>query len=86
MVAARTPGSPVGEYAYILVELVCHASIWFMVGLATINPLRSLGFRNGRFYVLDAIRTPTNLFAVSENHLGKAVFAAAPFAESDRLM
>jgi hypothetical protein len=86
MVAARTPGSPVGEYAYILVELVCHASIWFMVGLATINPLRSLGFRNGRFYVLDAIRTPTNLFAVSENHLGKAVFAAAPFAEGERLM
>jgi hypothetical protein len=86
MVAARTPGSPVGEYAYILVELICHASIWFMVGLATINPLRSLGFRNGRFYVLDAIRTPTNLFAVSENHLGKAVFAAAPFAEGDRLM
>ncbi|WP_066816289.1 SET domain-containing protein [Sphingomonas mali] len=86
MVAARTPGSPVGEYAYILIELVCHASIWFMVGLATINPLRSLGFRNGRFYVLDAIRTPTNLFAVGENHLGKAVFAAAPFAEGDRLM
>ena len=86
MVAARTPGSPVGEYAYILVELICHASIWFMVGLATINPLRSLGFRNGRFYVLDAIRTPTNLFAVSENHLGKAVFAAAPFVEGDRLM
>jgi hypothetical protein len=86
MVAARTPGSPVGEYAYILVELVCHASIWFMVGLATINPLRSLGFRNGRFYVLDAIRTPTNLFAVSENHLGKAVFAAAAFVEGERLM
>ena len=86
MLAARTPGSPVGEYAYILVELVCHASVWFMVGLATINPLRSLGFRNGRFYVLDAIRTPANLFAVSENHLGKAVFAAVPFAEGDRLM
>lgn len=86
MVAARTPGSPVGEYAYILVELICHASIWFMVGLATINPLRSLGFRNGRFYLLDAIRTPTNLFAVSQNHLGKAVFAAAPFVEGDRLM
>ena len=76
--------SAVGEYAYILVELLCHASVWFMVGLATINPLRSLGLRNGRFYVLDAMRTPANLFAVGETHLGKAVFAAQAFAEGDR--
>jgi hypothetical protein len=86
LVASRVPGSPVGEYAYILVELVCHASVWFLVGLATINPLRSLGFRNGRFYVLDALRTPSNLFAVGETHLGKAVFAAQGFAEGDRLI
>ncbi|MES2097156.1 MAG: SET domain-containing protein [Pseudomonadota bacterium] len=86
LVATRVPGSPVGEYAYILVELVCHASVWFLVGLATINPLRSLGFRNGRFYVLDALRTPANLFAVGETHLGKAVFAAHSFAEGDRLI
>lgn len=86
LVAARTPGSPVGEYAYILVELLCHASVWFLIGLATINPLRSLGFRNGRFFVLDAIRTPANLFKVGETHLGRAVFAAQPFAEGDRLI
>jgi hypothetical protein len=86
LVASRVPGSQVGEYTYILVELVCHASVWFLVGLATINPLRSLGFKNGRFYVLDAIRTPANLFAVGENHLGKAVFAAQGFAEGDRLI
>jgi len=86
LVAARTPGGPVGEYAYILVELLCHASVWFMVGLATINPLRSLGLRNGRFYLLDAVRTPANLFKVAETHLGKAVVAAQAFAEGDRLI
>ncbi|MDB5681992.1 MAG: lysine methyltransferase [Sphingomonas bacterium] len=86
LVAARTPGSPVGEYAYILVELLCHASVWFMIGLATINPIRSLGFRKGRFYVLDVMRTPANLFKVGDNHLGKAVFAAQSFAEGDRLI
>lgn len=86
LVAARTPGSPVGEYAYILVELLCHASVWFMIGLATINPIRSLGYRNGRFHVLDAMRTPANLFKVGDSHLGKAVFAAHPFAEGDRLI
>ncbi|MDB5678425.1 SET domain-containing protein-lysine N-methyltransferase [Sphingomonas bacterium] len=86
LVATRTPSSPVGEYAYILVELLCHASVWFLVGLATINPLRSLGFRNGRFFVLDALRTPANLFKVGESHLGKAVFAAQPFIEGDRLI
>lgn len=86
MLAARSPGNPVGEYAYILIELLCHASVWFMIGLATINPLRSLGMRNGRFFVLDALRTPANLFAVTETHLGKAVVAAQAFAEGDALI
>lgn len=81
LVATRSEGEFVGEYSYIFVELLCHASVWFMVGLATINPLRSLGFRNGRFYVLDAYRPAANLFAVGETHLGKAVYAAEGFAE-----
>ncbi|QNA86944.1 SET domain-containing protein [Sphingomonas sp. So64.6b] len=86
LVATRAEGQIVGEYAYIFVELLCHASIWFMVGLATINPLRSLGYRNGRFYVLDAYRPAANLFAVGETHLGKAVYAAEGFAEGDTII
>jgi hypothetical protein len=76
----------VGEYAYILAELLCHASVWFMIGLATINPLRSLGFRGGRFHVLDAYAPAENLFAVGETHLGKAVYAAAGFAEGAEIV
>ena len=83
LVAARSSGGhgEIGEYSYLFVELLCHASIWFMVGLATINPLRSLGFRNGRFYILDAYSPAANLFSVGETHLGKAVYAAAGFTE-----
>lgn len=86
LVATRSGDQHVGEYAYILVELLCHASVWFMVGLATINPLRSLGFRQGRFYVLDAYGPAANLFAVGETHLGKAVYAAQGFAEGDAII
>lgn len=86
LVATRANGEVIGEYSYIFIELVCHASVWFMVGLATINPLRSLGFRNGRFYVLDAYRPAANLFAIGETHLGKAVYAAEGFAEGDTII
>ncbi|MBA4772752.1 MAG: SET domain-containing protein [Sphingomonas sp.] len=81
IVAARSGDINLAGFAYILVELACHASVWFMIGLATINPLRSLGWRNGRFYVLDAYRPAANLFSVGESHLGKAVYAAVPFVE-----
>lgn len=86
MVATRQPGAPVGEYAYIYVELLCHASVWFMVGLATINPWRSLGVRRGGLFVLDAYRPAVNLFAVGETHLGKTVYAAQGFAEGERIV
>ncbi len=86
LLATRTHGSGIGEYGYILVELLCHASVWFMVGLATINPVRSFGLRRGRFFVLDAYRPAANLFAIGETHLGKAVYAAAGFAQGETVI
>ncbi|URW76928.1 SET domain-containing protein-lysine N-methyltransferase [Sphingomonas donggukensis] len=86
LVAARGGGEGAGQYAYLLVEFLCHASVWFMIGLATINPLRSFGRRRGGFYVLDAYRKTASLFAVGDTHLGKAVFAAVPFAEGQPLL
>ena len=86
LVATRGGSQHVGEYFYILIELLCHASVWFMVGLATINPLRSLGFRNGRLYMLDAYAPAASLFSVGETHLGKAVHAAQGFAEGDEII
>lgn len=75
-----------GEYAYLLVEFLCHASVWFMIGLATINPMRSFGRRRGGFYVLDRYTKTANMFRVGETHLGKSVFAARPFEEGQPLL
>ncbi len=86
LLATRTQGSGIGEYGYILVELACHASVWFMVGLTSLNPLRSFGLRRGGLFLLDAYRPPANLFAVGESHLGKAVYAAQGFAEGDAVI
>lgn len=83
-VRAANPGFD--ELAYVVVEFLCHASVWFMIGLATINPLRSLGMRRGRLFVLDRYKPTANLFRVDETHLGKAVFAARRFVEGDVLI
>ena len=86
IVVANSGSSAVGEYAYVVVELLAHSSVWLMVGLASLNPSRSLGWRRGPFYVLDAYRAQPNPFAVGESHLGKAVFAAQAFAEGETLL
>ena len=80
IVAGRYANEGVGEFAYIGVELLCHASIWLMIGLATINPLRSLGF--GR----RAARPAASLFTVGQTHLGQAVFAAQGFRRGDPIV
>jgi hypothetical protein len=85
LVAARAGDTGVGGLAYIVVEFACHAGVWFMVGLATINPVRSLGRGQRGLLVLDSL-APGNPFAVRETHLGKAVFAARPFADGERLV
>ena len=86
LIAAGTPVQGFGEYAYIAVELLAHASVWLMVGLLSLNPARSLGLRRGPFYILDAYRPAANPFAVGESHLGKAVFAARAFAAGETLL
>ena len=82
LLAARTGSQDVGEYAYVIVELLCHASVWFLIGLPTVFPWRSFGWREGRLRVLDAYAR-ANPFTVGETHLGKAVFAAQPFVAGD---
>ncbi|WP_258043073.1 SET domain-containing protein [Sphingomonas sp. NBWT7] len=86
LLATRSGSQDVGEYAYVFVELVCHASVWFIIGLATINPLRSFGWRDGRLRVLDAYAPAVNPFHIAENHLGKAVYAAQGFVAGERIV
>ena len=86
LIAVRGAELGLAELGYIVVELLCHASVWFLIGLATINPLRSFGVRRGGLRIFDRYRASNNLFRVGDNHLGKAVFAAAPFAEGALLL
>ena len=86
LVVTNRRGAGLGEYAYVVVELLAHASVWLMVGLLSLNPARSLGLRRGPFFVLDAYRAQPNPFAVGESHLGKAVYAARPFAADETLL
>lgn len=74
------------ELPYIMVELLCHASMWFMIGLISINPLRSFGFRRGGFYVREDYLGDPKIFSIGENHLGKAVFAATHFPFGTRIV
>lgn len=87
LVAARGgAGGGVAEFAYLFVELAAHASVWFLIGLPSINPLRSLGRRRGGLLVLDRYLPTANRFTVGATHLGKAVFAAVPLHEGERLI
>lgn len=86
IVTANSGARDVGEYAYVVVELLAHSSVWLMVGLLSLNPARSLGRRRGPFYILDAYRAQPNPFAVGESHLGKAVYAAQAFGEGETLL
>jgi SET domain len=74
------------DLPYIIVELVCHASIWLMIGLSSINPLRSLGIPIQAFLVRDVDKSKGNPFRVGETKLGKAVYAARSFPTGAKLM
>ena len=86
VLTVRGPAPGFAELAYVVVEFLCHASVWFMIGLATMNPLRSMVMGRGRLFVLNRHPRTTSLFRVGENHLGKAVYAAARFVEGDTLI
>ncbi len=86
LIAVRGPDLGVAELGYVLVELLCHASIWFLIGLATINPLRSLGVRRDGIWARARHRAADARFRVGDNHLGKAVYAMQAFAEGDVLI
>lgn len=86
LVAARSGvAADIGEYAYLLVEFLAHASVWFLVGLATINPLRTLRLARGGSE-LGRYRDVARRFTVGDTHLGKAVFAGQDFAEGAPLL
>ena len=68
------------DVPYILIEFLCHASVWIMIGFATINPFRSFKLIDGRIMMTTVDQETGSLFLLGRNHLGKAVFAGQKFA------
>jgi hypothetical protein len=70
------------DLPYVLVELACHASVWVMIGFATINPFRSLRWSGGQLMVRVAeARADGAVFLLGRNRLGKAVYAGKAYGE-----
>jgi SET domain len=86
MLIVSGPRSHGTDLPYIVVELICHASIWFIIGLFSINPFQSLGVPFRNFLVRGVDKTDRNPFRVAESSLGKAVYAARPFPAGATLM
>jgi len=83
VLATRGQQAAMGELAYVFVELLCHASVWLMVGIPSINPVRSLGRGRGSrggLVLVDALARGGNPFAVADGPIGKAVTATRGFA------
>lgn len=68
-------GGTRSEVPYVLVELACHATVWAMIGFATINPFRSLVWRKGQLMVrVEGPGADGPRFLVGRNRLGKAIY------------
>lgn len=75
------------DLPYVLVELACHASVWAMIGFATINPFRSLRWAGGQLMVqVRETRPDGAVFLIGRNRLGKAVFAGRDYAEGQPII
>jgi hypothetical protein len=74
------------EFPYIVVELICHAAIWWRVGLSSINPIRTLRDQDvvpdPRYFC----GNPPHAFKIEHNGKGMAVLAGIPFAKGAYLM
>ncbi len=74
------------DLPYILIELACHAIVWVIIGMSSINPMRSVGVTTGSFRIRDVDKSGDNPFRVSENKSGKAVYATRSFPVGAVLM
>lgn len=74
------------EVPYAILELVCHAATWIMVGLPSILPQRSFRLLRRGIGAI-TIDPPTgHQFLVSRNRKGKAVHAGQAFAAGETLL
>jgi hypothetical protein len=75
------------DLPYVTMELFCHASVWALIGFATLNPVRSLRWNNGQIMVKVAEHKAGGaIFLVGRNRLGKAVYSGRAYQEGQRII
>ena len=74
------------DLPYILIELSCHASIWVMIGFATINPFNAFRIVGRKIMMPTTDAETGRQFLLGRNHVGKAVYAGQMFREGQELI
>jgi hypothetical protein len=64
------------EVTYVALEFLCHASMWVMVGLFSINPFRTLRLVKGKLLLLTDPNELGQRFLIGRSRLGKTVHSA----------
>jgi SET domain len=81
----RTSEGGAMELPYILLELVCHATVWLIIGLGSIDPRQSTGLNFGSFLMRNAHKAVDKRFSLDEGKAGKTVRSRARFAVGDEI-
>lgn len=74
------------ELPYILVELICHASIWLMIGWRSINPRSAWDDHRVKADARYLCGNGETAFSIQSNEKGQAVLANRAFEAGDLLM
>ncbi len=74
------------DLPYILIEFVCHAIVWLIIGLGTINPWSALQVLGGKKEKGNSDAQGGGQFIVGKNNAGKAVYANRPFPTGAKLI
>jgi hypothetical protein len=67
------------DLPYILVEGACHASVWMMIGLKTIDPSHTFHWKGRKVFTKTTDLDSGHAFLVGRNHVGKAIYAGQAF-------
>ena len=74
------------EIPYAMLEFACHASIWILVGLSSINPMRTMRWIQGSIATIEFDAKSRLRFFIGRNSKGKAVFAGQKMLSGSKLI
>lgn len=75
-----------GDIPYVVCELLCHLTVWGMIGFRSLNPFRTFTVASGRIAVRTRDPATGNAFLIGRNTLGKAVYAGQAFTAGQTIV